>query len=219
MLSNHLILCLPLLLLPSMFPSIRVFSSESALCIRWPKYWRFSFSISPSNEYSGLISLRLDLLAVQGTVKSLLQHHSSKASILQLVPHKTAGRTGGETEEEVQVIPAASSAHSVAVTLSHPQTQCFFQGSPLSFPSPKPSFFCLQIRAISRVKAIKNSQKSTSDNEQVNLAFLPNLLLETRYLGKCKSRGSISAMAACVCVCVCVCVYVGGEGWGGQKKS
>ena len=83
--SNHLILCRPLLLPPSIFPSIRVFSNESALCIRWPKYWGFSFSISPSNEYSGLISFRmdwLDLLAVQGTLKSLLQHHSSKASIL-----------------------------------------------------------------------------------------------------------------------------------------
>ena len=85
--SSHLILCCPLLLLPSVFPSIRVFSNESALHIRWPKYWSFSFSISPSNEYSGLISFRmdwLDLLAVQGTLKSLLQHHSSKASILWL---------------------------------------------------------------------------------------------------------------------------------------
>ena len=84
--SNHLILCQPLLLLPSIFPSIRVFSSESALCIRWPNYWSFSFSISPSNEHPGLISFRmdwLDLLAVQGTLKSLLQYHSSKASILQ----------------------------------------------------------------------------------------------------------------------------------------
>ena len=84
--SNHLILCLPLPLLPSVFPSIRVFSSESVLRIRWPKYWSFSFSISPSNKYSGLISVRmdwLDLPAVQGTLKSLLQHHSSKASILQ----------------------------------------------------------------------------------------------------------------------------------------
>ena len=84
--SNHLILCRPLLLPPSIFPSIRVFSSESVLCIRWPKYWSFSFSTSPSNEYSGLISFRmdwLDLLAVQGTLKSLFQHHSSKASILQ----------------------------------------------------------------------------------------------------------------------------------------
>ena len=83
--SNHLILCHPLLL-PSVFPSIRVFSSEAALHIRWPKYWSFSFSISPSNEYSGLISFRmdwLDLLAVQETLESLLQHHSSKASILQ----------------------------------------------------------------------------------------------------------------------------------------
>ena len=85
MLCNHLILCHPLLLLPSIFPSIRVFYSDLALCIRWPKYWSFSFSMSPSNEYSGLISFRmdwLDLLAVQGTLKSLLQHHSSKASIL-----------------------------------------------------------------------------------------------------------------------------------------
>ena len=84
--SNHLILCHPLLLLPSVFPSIRVFSSESALRIRWPKYWSFSFSISPSNEHPGLISFRidwLDLLTVQGTLKSLLQHHSSKASILR----------------------------------------------------------------------------------------------------------------------------------------
>ena len=84
--SNHLILCCPLLLLLSMFPSIRVFSNLSVLCIRWPKCWSFSFSISPSNEYSGLISFRMDwwdLLAVQGTLKSLLQHHRSKASILQ----------------------------------------------------------------------------------------------------------------------------------------
>ena len=103
--SNHLILCHPLLLLPSIFPSIRVFSNESILRIRWPKYWRFSFSISPSNEYSGLFSFRmdqLDLLAVQGTLKSLLQHHSSKASILQCSvfftvqlshPYMTTGKT------------------------------------------------------------------------------------------------------------------------------
>ena len=84
--SRHLILCCPLLLLPSIFPSIRVFSNESALRIRWPKYWSFSFNISPSNEHPGLISFRmdwLDLLAVQGTLKSLLQHHTSKASIFQ----------------------------------------------------------------------------------------------------------------------------------------
>ena len=86
MLSNHLILCCPLLLPPSTFPSIRVFSNESVLRIRWPKYWSFSFSISRFNKYSGLISFRmdwLDLLAVRGTLKSLVQHHSSKASILQ----------------------------------------------------------------------------------------------------------------------------------------
>ena len=87
--SNHLILCRPLLLSPSIFPSIRVFSNESVLCIRWPKYWNFSFNISPSNEHSGLVSFRmhwLDLLTVQGTLKSLLQHHSSKASILRQSP-------------------------------------------------------------------------------------------------------------------------------------
>ena len=84
--SNHLILCRPLLLLPSIFPSIKVFSNESVLCIRWPKYWSFSLSISPSNEHPRLVSFRmdwLDLLAAQGTLKSLLQHHSSKASVFQ----------------------------------------------------------------------------------------------------------------------------------------
>ena len=103
--SSHLILCRPLLLLPSIFPSIRVFSSESALGLRWPKYWSFSFTISPSNEHPGLISFMmdwLDLLAVQGTLKSLLQHHSSKASILPCLaffivqlshPYMTTGKT------------------------------------------------------------------------------------------------------------------------------
>ena len=103
--SNHLILCHPLLLPPSIFPSIRVFSNESVLHIRWPKYWSFSFSINPSNEYSGLISFRMDwsdLLAVQGALKSLLQHHSSKASILRRSaffivqlshPYMTIGKT------------------------------------------------------------------------------------------------------------------------------
>ena len=89
--SNHLILCHPLLLPPSIFPSIRVFSNESVLPIRWPKYWSFSFNISPSNEYSELISFKIDwfdLFAVQGALKSLLQHHSSKASILQCSAHK-----------------------------------------------------------------------------------------------------------------------------------
>ena len=105
MLSNHLILCRPLLLLPSIFPSIRVFSNESILHSRWPKYWSFSFSISPCNEYSGLISFRMNwlyLLAVQGTLKSLLQHHSSKASVFQHSalftahlshPYMTTGKT------------------------------------------------------------------------------------------------------------------------------
>ena len=103
--SSHLILCRPLLLLPPVPPSIRVFSNESTLCMRWPKYWSFSFSISPSNEHPGLISFRmdwLDLLVAQGTLKSLLQHHSSKASILQRLafftvrlshPHMTSGKT------------------------------------------------------------------------------------------------------------------------------
>jgi len=103
--SNHLILCHPLLLLPSIFPSIRVFSNESALHIRWPKYWSFNFNISPFKEHPGLISIRmdwLDLLAVQGTLKNLLQHHSSKASILQRSafftvqlshPYMTTGKT------------------------------------------------------------------------------------------------------------------------------
>ena len=103
--SNHLIHCRPLLLLPSIFPSVRVFSNESVLCIRWPEYWSFSFNISPSNEYSGLISFRMDWFhppAIQGTLKSLLQHHSSKASIhwhsafftVQLShPYMTTGKT------------------------------------------------------------------------------------------------------------------------------
>ena len=105
MASNCLIFCHPLLLLPLIFPSIRIFSTESVLCIRWPKYWNFSFSISPFNEYSGLISFRIDwfdLLAVQGTIKSLLQHHSSKVSVLWHLaffivqlwhPYMTTGKT------------------------------------------------------------------------------------------------------------------------------
>ena len=109
--SNHLILCHPLLLLPSIFPSIRVFSNELALRIRWPKYWSYSFNISPSNEHPGLISFRmdfLDLLAVQGTLKSLLQHHSSKASILWCSaffivhlshPYMTTGKTRALTRQ------------------------------------------------------------------------------------------------------------------------
>ena len=109
--SSHLILCHPLLFRPSIFPSIRVFSNESVLCIRWPKYWSFSFNISPTNEYPGLISFRmdwLDLLAVQGTRKSLLQHHSSKTSILRRLaffivklshPYMTTGKTKALTTQ------------------------------------------------------------------------------------------------------------------------
>ena len=112
--SNHLFLCRPLLLLPSIFPRIRVFSNESILRIRWPKYWSFSYNISPSNEHPGLISFRmdwLDLLAVQGTLQSLLQHHSSKASILwrsaffivQLShPYMTTGKTTALTRRTLQ---------------------------------------------------------------------------------------------------------------------
>ena len=123
--SNHFILCRPLLFLPSIFPSMRVFSNESALYIRWPKYWSFSFSISASNEYSGLISFRmdwLDLLAVQGTLKSLLQHHSSKASILRRSafftvqlsrPYMTTGRTIALTRRTFvgKVMPLLFSPH------------------------------------------------------------------------------------------------------------
>ena len=110
--SNHLVLCHPLLLLPSIFPSIRVFSNKLALCIRWPKYWSFSFNISPTNEQPGLISFRmdwLDLLAVQGTLKSLLQHHNSKASVLRCSaffivqlshPQMTTGKTIALTRQD-----------------------------------------------------------------------------------------------------------------------
>ena len=119
--SNHFILCCPLFLLPSIFPSIRVFSNESALCIRWPNYWRFS--INPSNEYSGLISFSInwfDLVEVQGTLKSLLQHHSSKASILQRSafstvqlshPYMTTGKTIALTRwtfVDIQVLPKSN---------------------------------------------------------------------------------------------------------------
>ena len=117
--SNHLILCHPLLLPPSISPNIRVFSNESVLHIRWPQYWSFNFSISPSNEYSGLVSFRidwLDLLAVQGTLKSLLQHHSSKASILQHLafflvqlshPYMATGKTIALTIISVERKPKA----------------------------------------------------------------------------------------------------------------
>ena len=138
--SSHLILCRPLLLLPPIFPSIRVFSSESVLHIRWPKYWSFSFNISPSNEHSGLISFRmdwLDLLAVQGTLKSLLQHHSSKASILQhsvffIVqishPYMTTGKTPALTRQTFlgKVMPLLFNMLSRLVITFLPRNKCLF---------------------------------------------------------------------------------------------
>ena len=137
--SNHLILCCPLLLLPSISPSIRVFSNKSVLHIRWPKYWSFSFSISPSNEYSRLISFRtdwLDLLAVQGTLKTLLQHHSSRASIIQYSaffivqlshPYMTTGKTIALTIQTF--VSKVSSAFQYAVKICH----CFSSKEQASF--------------------------------------------------------------------------------------
>ena len=136
--SNHLILCHPLLLLPSIFPSIRVFSNESVLLIRWPNYWSFSFSISPCNEYSRLISFRmdwLDLLAVQGTLKSLLQHHSSKASIPQCSafftvqlshPYMTTGKTIALTRQTFvgKVMSLLFNMLSRLVIAFPPKTKC-----------------------------------------------------------------------------------------------
>ena len=136
--SNHLILYHPFLLLPSMFPSIRVFSNESALHIRWPKYWSFSFNMSPPNEHPGLISFRtdwLDLLAVQGTLKSLLQHQSSKASILwrsaffivQLShPYMTAGKTTALTSRTFvdKVMSLLFNMLSRLVIILHPRSKC-----------------------------------------------------------------------------------------------
>ena len=140
MLSNHLILCHSLLLLPSVFPSIRVFSNESVLCIRWPKDWSFSFNISSSNEHPGLISFRmdwLDLQAVQGTLKSLLQHHISKASILQhsafftvqlSYPYMTTGKTTALTRWTFvdQVMSLLFSALSRLVITFLPRSKCLF---------------------------------------------------------------------------------------------
>ena len=137
--SNYLFVCCPLLLLPSVFPSIRVFSNESALCIRWPKYWSFNLSISPSNEYSGLISFMIDwfdLCAVQGTLKSLLQHHSSKAPILQhsaffMVqlshPYMTTGKTRTLTRWtfEGKVVSLLFKTRSRDVIAFLPNRKCF----------------------------------------------------------------------------------------------
>ena len=138
--SNHLILCRPFLLLPSIFPSIRVFSNESVLCIRWPNYWSFSFRFSPSNEYSGLISFRidwLDLLAVQGPLESLLQHHRSKASILQCSalfivqlshPYMTTGKTIALTRQTFvgKVMSLLFSTLSRLVITFLPRSKCLF---------------------------------------------------------------------------------------------
>ena len=144
--SNHLILCCPLLLLPSIFPNIRVFSNESVFRIRWPKYWSFSLNISPSNEYSGLISLRtdlFDLLAVQGTLKSLLQHHSSKASFLQHSaffvvqlshPYMTIGKTIALTRGTFvgKVTSLLFNILSRVVIAFLPRSKRFFQGTSIS---------------------------------------------------------------------------------------
>ena len=138
--SNHLIFCRPCLLPPSIFPSIRVFSNEVALCVRWPNYWNFSFNVSPSNEYSGLISFRmdwLDLLAVQGTLKSLLQHHSSKASILRCSaffliqlshPYMTSGKTIALTRQTFvgKVLSLLFNMLSRLVVTFLPRTKRFF---------------------------------------------------------------------------------------------
>ena len=133
--SNHLILCHLLLLLPSIFPSIRVFSNESVLCIRWPKYWIFSFNISPSNEYSGLISFRmdwLDLLAIQGTLKSLLQHHSSNTSVQYTVQihssnisdteknRPNSGEVNGASAHTDSLFPASPTSTSNLLELGSP---------------------------------------------------------------------------------------------------
>ena len=153
--ANHLILCSPLLRLSSMFPSIRVFSNESVLCIRWPKYWSFSFNISPSIEYSGLISFRmdwLDLFAVQGTLKSLLQHHSSKASVLRCSaffivqlshPYMTTGQTITLTRRTIVdkitslLFNMLSAAAAAAKSLQSCPTLCDpITGSPPGFPVP-----------------------------------------------------------------------------------
>src|SRR5574342_442242 len=136
--SNHLILCCPLLLLPPIPPSIRVFSNESILCMRWSKYWHFSFSISPSNEHPGLISFRmdwLDLLAVQGTLKSFLQHHSSKASILQCSafftvqlshPYMTTGKTIAYTDFIGKIMSLLFNMLSRLVIAFLPRSKCLF---------------------------------------------------------------------------------------------
>ena len=170
--SNHLILCHPLLLLPSIFPSIRVLSNESVLHIRWPKYWSFSFSISPSNEYSGLISFRMDwlgLLAVQGTLKSLLQHHSSKASILRhsafftvqlSYPYMTTGKTIALTKRTFvsKVMSLLFNMLSRLVITFLPRSKCllisWLQSPSTMILQPK-ELKCLTVSIVSRLPAMK----------------------------------------------------------------
>ena len=163
--SNHLILCCPLLLLPSIFPSIRVLSNESALCIRWRKSWSFSFSISPSNEYSGLISFRIDwfdLLPLQGTLKSLLQHHSSKASILLLSaffmvqlshPYMTTGETIALTRRTVvgQVMSLLFNMLSRLVITFLPRSQRLLIGDVDAGQTPGEGYHSHDRRALSSV--------------------------------------------------------------------
>ena len=155
--SNHLILCHPLLLLPSIFPSIRIFSNESDLRIRWPKYWSFSFNISPSNEYPGLISFRmgwLDLLAVQGTIKSLLQHHSSKALILQCSaffivqlshPYMTTGKTVALARQTYvgKVMSLLLNMHSRLVITFLPRSKKYFSYIASFYHYWSYSFICM----------------------------------------------------------------------------
>ena len=155
--SSHLILCHPILLLPSIFPNIRIFSNESVLCIRWPKYWRFSFSISPSNEYSGLISFRTDwfyLFVVQGTVMNLLQHHSSKASILSHTaffcnpnshPYMTTGKTIALTRQAFVMVLLFNMLSRLVITVL-PRSTCLL----ISWLQP-PSAMILEPRKIKSV--------------------------------------------------------------------
>ena len=175
MASNHFILCHPLLLLPAVFPSIRLFSNESVLHIRWPKYWSFSFSISPSNEYSGLISFRidsLDLLAVPETPKSLLQHHSSKASILlcsaffivQLShPYMTIGKTIALTRQIFadKVMSLLFNMLSRLVTTFFPKSKCLL----ISWLQPPSAVIHIKIIGINLETVIQSEESQKGNNK------------------------------------------------------
>ena len=214
--SNHLILCRPLLLPPSIFPSIRVFSNESVLRMRWPKYWSFSFSISPSNEYSGLISFRmdcLDLLAVQGTLKSLLQHHSSKSSILRCsaffivqlsYPHMTTGKTIALTRRTFvgKIMSLLFNMLSRLVLTFLPRSKCLL------------------------ISWLQSPSAAILEPNSFNILYhlFPNPLLPLSYLARwtvCRAKWEkknhlflwrnlrcniVPWEGLCVCVCVCVCV-------------